>query len=84
MQPLTYDLQLATLRGAVARSGEAVLLPPATLDLHHRRQEHRDPGERPQFWCHDTPGALQPDQCLSLLTHDELQDVLPRKVEFKS
>uniref|UniRef100_A0A2P2I2E8 Nitric oxide-associated protein 1 n=1 Tax=Hirondellea gigas TaxID=1518452 RepID=A0A2P2I2E8_9CRUS len=28
-------------------------------------------------WVYDTPGALQPDQFLSLLTHEELQEVLP-------
>lgn len=35
--------------------------------------------EREVKWCYDTPGALQPDQLLELLTHEELQLVQPKK-----
>lgn len=29
-------------------------------------------------WCYDTPGTVQPEQLINLLTHEELMKVLPR------
>lgn len=31
-------------------------------------------------WCFDTPGVIQPDQILGILTTDELMYVLPREL----
>lgn len=31
-------------------------------------------------WCYDTPGTIQPDQILDLLTTPELLSVLPTKI----
>jgi len=31
-------------------------------------------------WCYDTPGTIQPDQVLDLLTTQELLSVLPKKI----
>ncbi|KAK7072416.1 nitric oxide associated protein 1, partial [Halocaridina rubra] len=31
-------------------------------------------------WCYDTPGTVQPDQMINLLTHEELMKVLPREL----
>jgi len=31
-------------------------------------------------WCYDTPGTIQPDQILDLLTMQELLSVLPKKI----
>ncbi|KAG7156938.1 Nitric oxide-associated protein 1-like [Homarus americanus] len=31
-------------------------------------------------WCYDTPGTVQPDQLINLLTHEELLKVLPHKL----
>lgn len=31
-------------------------------------------------WCYDTPGTIQPDQVLDLLTMQELLSVLPKKI----
>lgn len=31
-------------------------------------------------WCYDTPGTVQPEQLINLLTHDELMKVLPRQL----
>ncbi|XP_011698761.1 PREDICTED: nitric oxide-associated protein 1 [Wasmannia auropunctata] len=33
-------------------------------------------------WCYDTPGTIQPDQVLDLLTTQELLLVLPKKIIF--
>lgn len=30
-------------------------------------------------WCYDTPGTIQPDQILDLLTTEELLSVLPKR-----
>lgn len=31
-------------------------------------------------WCYDTPGTIQPDQILDLLTTEELLTILPKKI----
>lgn len=31
-------------------------------------------------WCYDTPGVIQPDQIIHLLTTDELLRVIPKKI----
>lgn len=31
-------------------------------------------------WCYDTPGVVQPDQILNILTVDELMYVIPREL----
>lgn len=31
-------------------------------------------------WCYDTPGTVQPDQIINLLTHEELLKVLPKEL----
>lgn len=31
-------------------------------------------------WCYDTPGTIQPDQVLDLLTTEELLSVLPKEI----
>lgn len=31
-------------------------------------------------WCFDTPGVVQPDQILNILTADELMYVVPREL----
>lgn len=31
-------------------------------------------------WCYDTPGTIQPDQVLDLLTTQELLTVLPKQI----
>lgn len=31
-------------------------------------------------WCYDTPGTIQPDQVLDLLTTEELLSVLPKQI----
>ena len=31
-------------------------------------------------WCYDTPGTIQPDQILHLLTTDELMKTLPKAI----
>lgn len=31
-------------------------------------------------WCYDTPGVVQPDQILNILTADELMYVIPRQL----
>ncbi|XP_018011821.1 nitric oxide-associated protein 1 [Hyalella azteca] len=37
-----------------------------------------NPRYRSKKWVHDTPGVVQPDQLVSLLTHEELQEALPQ------
>ncbi|KAL7632824.1 UNVERIFIED_CONTAM: hypothetical protein RMT77_016821 [Armadillidium vulgare] len=49
-------------------------LPKESIGIHEKDKEYRD-----SKWCFDTPGTVQPDQFLGLLTHEELLDVLPRK-----
>ncbi|XP_071515686.1 nitric oxide-associated protein 1 [Panulirus ornatus] len=31
-------------------------------------------------WCYDTPGTIQPDQVINLLSHEELMKVIPMKL----
>ncbi|KAK8750388.1 hypothetical protein OTU49_014804 [Cherax quadricarinatus] len=40
----------------------------------------KDPKYSLGKWCYDTPGTVQPDQLINLLTHEELTMVLPRKL----
>ncbi|KAF4518498.1 hypothetical protein B566_EDAN009698 [Ephemera danica] len=86
----TKKLEHATLKGPVGRT---FFLPiEEKLDPFSQRvgyMEHytpdigfdpRDPDLREGKWCFDTPGTVQPDQVLNLLTEDELEFVLPEKI----
>ncbi|KAF2353997.1 GTP binding domain [Trinorchestia longiramus] len=46
---------------------------PEIRGLNEKHQRYRE-----KKWFYDTPGVVQPDQFLSLLTHEELQLVLPQ------
>lgn len=39
-----------------------------------------DQAYKESHWCYDTPGVVQPDQVLHLLTTDELMLTLPKRM----
>lgn len=42
--------------------------------------DESDPDYVASKWCYDTPGVVQPDQILNMLTVDELMYVIPREL----
>lgn len=82
MNPITQDPLLATLRSRVDQTPE---VDSDSVELARSMRETAVVGlDEKAFegshWCYDTPGAVQPDQFLSLLTHEELEYTLPRSM----
>lgn len=84
----TNDVQYATLMGHIGRTFQNeeptdVKDPFSVTKALTARQLGIDP-EDPEFkesrWCFDTPGTVQPDQILNLLTTEELILTLPKKM----
>lgn len=42
--------------------------------------DHKDPAFQNSRWCFDTPGTVQPDQVINILTTEELMLTLPKKL----
>lgn len=42
--------------------------------------DENDPDYAFSKWCYDTPGVIQPDQILNMLTVDELMYVIPKEL----
>ncbi|XP_064113188.1 nitric oxide-associated protein 1-like isoform X2 [Macrobrachium nipponense] len=88
----TSDVGLATLAGYIGRtfadekheekmdqfSLDANKLPRNSIKILGINESH--PDYIASKWCYDTPGTVQPDQMINLLTHEELMKVLPRQL----
>lgn len=88
----TSDVGLATLAGYIGRtfadekheekmdqfSLDSNKLPRNSIKVLGINDSH--PDYSASKWCYDTPGTVQPDQIINLLTHEELMKVLPRQL----
>lgn len=85
----TTNIALATLSGPIGRTF-VTQEPEETLDPFSTRANAipKDSNKilgikesHPRYatgkWCYDTPGTVQPDQMINLLSHEELMKVLP-------
>ncbi|XP_011155376.2 nitric oxide-associated protein 1 isoform X3 [Solenopsis invicta] len=85
----THNLKYATLQSHIGRTfqskfGTKVDDPFAEEKYKKRTQQFGLDETREEYkhsrWCYDTPGTIQPDQVLDLLTTQELLSVLPKKI----
>ncbi|XP_042203104.1 nitric oxide-associated protein 1-like isoform X2 [Homarus americanus] len=89
----TKSVSLGTLSGHIGRTLESGKEPeekvdPFSTNMKTLPKEQRkilgintsDPKYSLGRWCYDTPGTVQPDQLINLLTHEELLKVLPHKL----
>ncbi|XP_063610564.1 nitric oxide-associated protein 1-like [Penaeus indicus] len=89
----TNDISIATLSGHIGRTFEEEREQDESSDPFSIRANiiQNSPKKilgidtaHPRYalgkWCYDTPGTVQPDQIINLLTHDELLKVLPKKL----
>ncbi|XP_068220839.1 nitric oxide-associated protein 1 [Palaemon carinicauda] len=88
----TNDVGLATLAGHIGRtfvvkepeekmdsfSLNSSKHPGNSIKIMGINESHKDYAN--SKWCYDTPGTVQPDQIINLLTHEELMKVLPRRL----
>ncbi|XP_012252787.2 nitric oxide-associated protein 1 [Athalia rosae] len=85
----TKDLRYAQLIGHLDRtfstqepldeeSGDIFLAPKGKNPHKQTSIDLNDPAYVNARWCYDTPGTVQPDQVLHLLTTDELMLTLPK------
>ncbi|XP_011867473.1 PREDICTED: nitric oxide-associated protein 1 [Vollenhovia emeryi] len=86
---VTGNLEHATLQSHIGRTFQSNSATKANDPFVEERYKR----DTPQFgldenkeeykysrWCYDTPGTIQPDQVLDLLTMQELLSVLPTKI----
>ncbi|XP_069166697.1 nitric oxide-associated protein 1-like isoform X1 [Procambarus clarkii] len=89
----TKSISVGTLSGHIGRTFENLEEPderfdPFSTNMRNIGKEQRkilgintnDPKYSLGKWCFDTPGTVQPDQLINLLTHDELMKVLPSRL----
>ncbi|KYN00300.1 Uncharacterized protein C4orf14 [Cyphomyrmex costatus] len=82
---ITHNLKYATLQSHIGRTFPSTSKNDLLMvekfkkntqfgfdDTKHEYKQSR--------WCYDTPGTIQPDQILDLLTMQELLSVLPKKI----
>ncbi|XP_048266932.1 nitric oxide-associated protein 1 isoform X1 [Bombus terrestris] len=87
---MTKDMKFATLEEHVGKSFTRKSLKDASVDPFSEKSYKvmsRKPvldESRPEYkqsrWCYDTPGTIQADQILNLLTTDELSLTLPQEI----
>lgn len=57
---------------------------PHVMEKYKKQKNFGFDENKPEFkhgrWCYDTPGTIQPDQVLDLLTTEELMSVLPKQI----
>ncbi|XP_024869274.1 nitric oxide-associated protein 1 [Temnothorax curvispinosus] len=87
----TRNLEYATLQSHIGRTFQSKSGPEVGKDdpfVEGRYKKHTqqfgfdETKEEYKYsrWCYDTPGTIQPDQVLDLLTMQELLSVLPKKI----
>ncbi|XP_071875890.1 nitric oxide-associated protein 1 [Bombus fervidus] len=87
---VTKNMKFATLEEHVGKSFGKKSLNDASADPFSERS-YKDLTRKPVFdesrpeykqsrWCYDTPGTIQADQILNLLTTDELSLTLPQEI----
>ncbi|XP_046987580.1 nitric oxide-associated protein 1 [Schistocerca americana] len=82
------DVQYATLVGHIGRTFQNEEQPEVndpfsvskSLTIQQSGINPKDPEFSESRWCFDTPGTVQPDQILNLLTTEELILTLPKKM----
>ncbi|KYN34749.1 Uncharacterized protein C4orf14 like protein [Trachymyrmex septentrionalis] len=75
---MTRNLKYATLQDHIGRTFQNNLLrrkPNRQIVFNENQEIYKFSN-----WCYDTPGTIQPDQILDLLTMQELLSVLPKKI----
>ncbi|XP_033301539.1 nitric oxide-associated protein 1 [Bombus bifarius] len=87
---MTKDMKFATLEEHVGKSFTRKSLKDARADpfseVSHKAVSRKPvlDESRPEYkqsrWCYDTPGTIQADQILNLLTTDELSLTLPQEI----
>ncbi|KAG7214171.1 hypothetical protein KM043_001520 [Ampulex compressa] len=87
---MSRNIIYATLEGRIGRTfesrdGQGTGHDPfSQKSYRHKAQKLGLDETRPEYreskWCYDTPGTIQPDQILDLLTTEELFATLPRKI----
>ncbi|KAI4502156.1 hypothetical protein M0802_002838 [Mischocyttarus mexicanus] len=84
------DIKYATLEGSVGKTFSSNKIDNTKWDLFSSSsyKSNRDkfgldetsPEYKDSHWCYDTPGTIQPDQIVDLLTIDEIIKTLPNKI----
>ncbi|GAB1859695.1 hypothetical protein CAJAP_00774 [Camponotus japonicus] len=84
----TRNLKYATLQSHIGRTFQSKRTikddPFLEKKYRHHREEFGFDETKEEYkysrWCYDTPGTIQPDQILDLLTTPELLSVLPTRI----
>ncbi|XP_047356447.1 nitric oxide-associated protein 1 [Vespa velutina] len=87
---LSHNIKYATLQGVVGKTftscniNNSKNLGIISLSSKFNKDKFGLDETRPEYkysrWCYDTPGTIQPDQIMDLLTIEEIIETLPKKI----